>query len=411
MSASTCRGPALIFVVSDGIRGHLSQSRGVAGWLSRFTGSEILELAVPLFSGARKAWLLKWKAKRMAVFSREESARWLRETGAVLLLDGVREKMSARALNGNDVIFISAGSGAAPFCLALAKASGGRSCTIMTPSALGTSPFDFAVVPAHDCPAAGDGNLLVTLGAPNGIFPDELERLGWELRDSYPPVRGHELRWGILIGGDDGNYRISPAWARDVLLPLLHAAECEGADVYVTTSRRTAPETESALEALASGSQSVRMLLLASKDPWNPVPGMIGLCSRLFVTEDSVSMVSEAVTAGKDVVLLRVGKRGRIRAFLQEATAWGVEKKLLPRGLLWGIPRFDRLFLELEERGLLRELGSDHGTGTRQDLPGTGEGMPRLNEARRAACWILEKWTPGDAGGAHGANLSRGERT
>ena len=44
-----------ILILSDGIRGHLNQSRGVAHWLSRLTGAEILESEVPLLTGAAKA--------------------------------------------------------------------------------------------------------------------------------------------------------------------------------------------------------------------------------------------------------------------------------------------------------------------------------------------------------------------
>jgi mitochondrial fission protein ELM1 len=66
----------------------------------------------------------------------------------------------------------------------------------MTPSVLGTAPFDFAVVPEHDHPQKRD-NVLPTLGAPNAIFPDELERQGWELAQKYPPRESgvRENRW------------------------------------------------------------------------------------------------------------------------------------------------------------------------------------------------------------------------
>ena len=44
----------VIVILSDGIRGHLNQSRGVAHWLSMMTGAEILESEVPLLSGAAR---------------------------------------------------------------------------------------------------------------------------------------------------------------------------------------------------------------------------------------------------------------------------------------------------------------------------------------------------------------------
>ena len=55
-------GPLLVFILSDSIRGHLSQSRGIAGWLSRFTGADIVEVEAPRVTGKRRVELLKIKA-------------------------------------------------------------------------------------------------------------------------------------------------------------------------------------------------------------------------------------------------------------------------------------------------------------------------------------------------------------
>ena len=202
-----------------------------------------------------------------------------------------------------------------------------------------------------------------------------------------------ENRWGVLGGGDDANYRVSPEWVRRALGPVLEAGAKADADFYITTSRRTCPGAEAELLRLTEGNPAVRMVLLASKDPFNPVPGMLGLCSRIFVTEDSVSMVSEAVTAGREVFLLRTERQSRCRTALQEATAFMVRKKLLPGTMLWGIPRFDALFSSLASRGFLKEVHYDRlytSIGTSVSLHPDG---PVLNEAKRAAEWIMEKWS------------------
>ncbi len=268
----------------------------------------------------------------------------------------------------------------------------GKSCVLMTPSVLGTAPFDFAVVPAHDYPRF-TRNLLATLGAPNAIFPDELERKGWELAELYPPSEDSEHRWGILVGGDDANYAVTSEWVRRTLAPLFEAAEKQGVDLYVTTSRRTLPEAENALKELAARCPALRMLLLASRDEFNPVAGMLGLCSRLFVTEDSVSMVSEAITAGREVFLLRVGNKDRTRTFLQNLTARLVRNRLLPHSLLWGKPRFDALFAVLERRGFLKEMHQGALLPSSRRSTSLHADGPALNEARRAAEWIVERWT------------------
>lgn len=322
------------------------------------------------------------------------AARWLEEAGAALLLDRARHELAARNCGENSALFLSAGSGAAPFTLALARATGQKCCTLMTPSVLGTAPFDFAVVPEHDHPEKRE-NVLSTLGAPNAIFPDELERQGWELAQKYPPreTGGEEKRWGVLVGGDDANYRVSPEWMRRTLGPILEAGAQADADLYITTSRRTSPGAEEEILRLTEENSSVRMLLLASRDPFNPVPGMLGLCSRIFVTEDSVSMVSEAVTAGREVFLLRTERQSRCRTALQETTAFLVRKKLLPGTMLWGIPRFDVLFDSLKQRGFLNEIKYDTLKFHREGVSFPLADGPLLNESRRAAEWIVERWS------------------
>lgn len=65
-----------ILILSDGIRGHLNQSRGVAHWLSRLTGAEILESEVPLLTGAAKA-RAKAAARALAGGTRRDARDWL----------------------------------------------------------------------------------------------------------------------------------------------------------------------------------------------------------------------------------------------------------------------------------------------------------------------------------------------
>lgn len=385
--------PALVFVLRDRIRGHLSQSGGVARWISRFTGAEVAEMDVPLPVGWERLRLLKWKARFLPSVDGPGAARWLQEAGATDLFERASSELAAKNLPRHSVLFLSAGSAAAPYTLALAKATGQKSAVVMTPSVLGTDPFNFAIVPAHDHPKKGK-NLLTTLGAPNGIFPDELERKGWELAQKWSPSEreGAPDRWALLIGGDDGNYRISPAWVSRAVPPILARAEEAGADVYITTSRRTDPQAEEELTRLARRSSAVRMALSASKDPFNPVPGMMGLCSTVFVTEDSVSMASEAVTAGRAALLLRTERRKGIKRTLQNMTAILVKLNILPTSFLWGPPKFDALFQELIAKGFLNEMNYDIldrsiKTSRSRRLDGPG-----LNEAKRAAEWIVGKW-------------------
>lgn len=258
----------------------------------------------------------------------------------------------------------------------------------MTPSVLGTVPFDFAIVPEHDFPVPSS-NLLVTLGAPNMIRPELLETEGRSLASRFPSRTG--VKWGILIGGDDANYSIPPEWAEEVLKPLLQTAEKEGADLFITTSRRTLPATEERISEMVKDLPNIRLLVLGTREKWNPVPGMLALCSRIFCTEDSVSMISEAATAGRLVRILEVAKKGGVRKTLQEYMERMVKRDMLLPSRLWGVPRFEKMLNAFCLRGFALKF----------DPAFLDEKIPVLeeagvhhsfNEARRAVEWMIQRW-------------------
>ena len=376
----------LLVLLNEGTRGHSAQSRGICAALRRLADVETIELDIPSLKGLQKIKYLKLMAGRLPKVPKPLAEKWLTDAGG----DYLHSQVSA-ALGGEKrpLLFISAGSSAAPYCLALAHVFGGKSCVIMVPSVLGVKPFDMAIVPKHDA-CTGD-NVLVTLGAPNSISADLLEEQKSELLADYPPKRVDA--WAILIGGDDQNYTIAPLWVNKVMPTLLDAAEGADADLYITTSRRTSASAEEALARACVGNPRVRMLLLASQDSRNPVPGMLGHCSKVFCTEDSVSMISESVTAGAQVAVVTVGHRHGVKRLLQEMTEYGVDAKILPLSCLWGVPRFNRMIEDFENQGCLsvitpRNMLDD----LTRFLERPKNCLMPFNEAERAAAWIVSRW-------------------
>ncbi|MDY4033338.1 MAG: ELM1/GtrOC1 family putative glycosyltransferase [Pyramidobacter sp.] len=377
----------LLILLSENTRGHIVQSRGIRGRMQELADFETAEFDVPQLRGAARIKALKLLARRLPKAAPQGAERWLLRAGGKELLDRIAMLNPER----RPLLFLSAGSTAAPYCLALAKRFNGKSCVVMTPSVLGTSPFDMAVVPKHDG-RRGD-NVLVTLGAPNSISPELLESQRRELLSDYPPHQ--KDAWGILIGGDDLNYSIAPLWVNKVLPTLLDAAADANVDLYITTSRRTQAATEMAIAKLCGDTSVVRMLLLASQDSRNPVPGILGHCSRVFCTEDSVSMISEAVTAGVQTAVVTVGHHHGVKRLLQEVTEWLVDARLLSTKRLWGVPRFNRMIEDFENQNYLcqitpRNLNDD----LRHFLERPLDGMNGFNEAEKAARWILDRWLP-----------------
>jgi mitochondrial fission protein ELM1 len=96
---------------------------------------------------------------------------------------------------------------------------------------------------------------------------------------------------GIIIGGPNAVSAMNPIDIARQLEQIF--ALTEGAERWVTTSRRTPPEVERIIEGLPFD-----YMLINSRDPYNPIPAFIQLCDRLFVTSDSASMISECASFG-----------------------------------------------------------------------------------------------------------------
>lgn len=373
----------VIFVLSDGIKGHIAQVRGLASALSKKCGAPVEEAAVPRLGGLRRLELLKVRSFLLPRLSRPGVESWLEDSGGMELRQRFLDALERAGCGPERALILSCGSAAAPFALALSRLCGAKSCTVMTPS-LGLAPFDFAVVPRHDAPPARE-NVFVTLGALNDVDGLRIKEEGKALAKVFPPES--KKRWALLIGGDDANYRISPAWAKRTLSFLLELAKELGADLYITTSRRTLPETERALKELCAPSPVVKMLCLASEDKKNPVYGMLGLATNVLCTEDSVSMISESATAGFCVGVLPVERRGG-KLFQRLAFAL-VKGGFLSERRLWGVPRFDMMIESFCREGLAARLRDKENLCAFLKMPQL-HGR-NFDETEKAACWLLER--------------------
>ena len=106
---------------------------------------------------------------------------------------------------------------------------------------------------------------------------------------------------------------MTEAWMK-ARLDEIFAANA-GAQLCVTTSRRTPAEVESLVDSYPWAYK-----LIYSKDHFNPIPAFVQLAKRLYVTAESTGMLSEACTFGTaEVVALDNLKPGphKFRRFLE----------------------------------------------------------------------------------------------
>lgn len=212
------------------------------------------------------------------------------------------------------------------------------SVVLMQPS-LPTSWFGLCIVPRHDRPRAR-ANIVVSEGVLNTITPSPSRDAG---------------RGIMLIGGPSRHH----GWDERALLEQMMQVLGRTPSVQwlIGDSRRTPRSTRPLLSQLA-GENAAYVPAIDTPPDW--VGRQLTECGRAWVTEDSVSMIFEALTAGASTGVFSVPRR-------RESRVSRAVDDLLQRG---------RAFASTDWQ-------SDEGVATQVDP---------LNEARRCASIVLERW-------------------
>ena len=220
--------------------------------------------------------------------------------------------------------------------LAARRRWGGRIILLMKPS-LPLSWFDLCLVPEHDKPPRR-ANVLVTSGVLNTIQPGAGQSADTGL---------------VLLGGPSRHFK----WDDDELLGQLE--QLRAARPLRRWLLATSPRTPARLLQRLADWSGFECLPFACTDR-AVLAECMARVGEIWVSEDSVSMLHEALSSGARVGLLRVRRTAPNRV-----TA-AVDAML--------------------ERDWLGEPGCWQ--------PGTGPGQP-LNEAGRCAAWLRDRWLTG----------------
>jgi hypothetical protein len=248
----------VIRVLSDGRPGHVNQGVGLATALSRRTGATLQVVPLP-------GSLLRW-ASRFSIAAACEG-----DTPGPELLIGVGHRTHLPLLYA-------------------ARRLGARSVVIMRP----TWPmrlFDLCLVPSHDLPRRiPAANVVATRGALNRI-PEEI------------PAK--QSRGVILIGGPSRHFGWEAAPLVEAIQKIVNARpELEW---VIGDSRRTPADF---LPFLGSRNLRAGLVSHAQTTPeW--LPSQLAAAEEVWVTEESVSMLHEAVTAGARTGMLPMPQRVR----------------------------------------------------------------------------------------------------
>jgi len=197
-----------------------------------------------------------------------------------------------------DLLIASGRKSVAP-AQAIRRASGGRTfCVQIQDPGIAVGSFDLVVAPAHDR-LDGD-NVVTTLGAMQGVDPAALEAARVAFAERVAPLPRPLA--GVLLGGDNAVYRMTPALGETLAAQLRALAVDQGWGLAITPSRRT---PEFVLTAIRSALAGLDVDIWDETGP-NPYLGFLAHADSIIVTGDSVNMVSEAAATGKPVHVVQL---------------------------------------------------------------------------------------------------------
>ena len=269
--------PLTLWLLGDGKPGHENQSLGLAEAIARRTPCSIHR--IPL-AGTRG------------------------------LLGRVRAALRASAGLPRPDLILGAGHATHFSLLWLTRKYRSKSIVLMRPS-LPPAWFDLCIAPAHDFHGGHlQSNVILTCGALNRVAP---------------PATAQRNGRIILVGGPSGTH----GWDAPHLLRVLTEITAQGT-WQLTDSRRT---PAGFADLIRSHLPAVEVFSYQETTPdW--LPGKLAAAAEVWVTEDSVSMIYEALSSGARVGLLptpRLKPSSRVlrgledliaRGFLTQFAAW-----------------------------------------------------------------------------------------
>ncbi|MFP4472434.1 MAG: ELM1/GtrOC1 family putative glycosyltransferase [Candidatus Omnitrophota bacterium] len=300
-----------ILILDDGRTGHLRQSQAVAreiGAVQALSSNEgsSFSRTVPVI------YCSKWSRKALVITA------WL---GPALPLAFcrwmIKRSVTAETFDvlfcGRADIVISAGTSCAPLNRLWSREDGAKNIQILKPGVLPMGVFDQVILPEHDLKdrRGQAGNVTVTKGAPNLIDDAYLESSSRELLGHYSHLKMRDkFRIGVLLGGDTKNYVLDESLVKILVNQLKDVSVQLNADIMITTSRRTSRKVENLLFRELKKDDRCPLLIIANRQNVpEAVGGILALSDVLVVSGDSISMVSEAATAGRRVVVFPVKQR------------------------------------------------------------------------------------------------------
>jgi mitochondrial fission protein ELM1 len=300
-------------ILSDGKTGHLRQSQALAGLAAECLAESQITATVDTVEVSYR------RLGRQGLLLSAALAGKYSCQGCLGCFKGLLSSATYQALVSRKYdCIISCGSALSALNYILARDNLAKSIVILRPSVFSVRKFSLVIMPRHDNPPKRS-NVVVTDGALNLIDDDYLKQQG-ALLGRDPSFRPHPSgRYiGVLLGGNTKDFILKPETVKEMLSQVKNGSLKWNAGLMLTTSRRTPVNVETLVKQECKDFSSQSLLLIANEYNRDyAVGGILGLSSIVVVSAESISMISEAVSAGRYVIVCSSKVDERHRGFLE----------------------------------------------------------------------------------------------
>jgi mitochondrial fission protein ELM1 len=328
-----------ILILSDGKAGHLNQAKAIARIIQRRKKdlkSKDSEIITTIVEVEFKHRLYRPLLDFCTLFGKAHYRRYLSYLRFCL-----RKTTLDKLMQTSANIVISAGSSLSAVNFFIANKNKAKSVILMKPLFINLNRFDLVILPEHDQIKPKD-NILVTKITPNLIdrqyLQEQANNLSNRLQVSSSRFQVNRLNIGVLIGGDTPKYRITSGLINKIILQLKKAAANLNCQLLITTSRRTPRAVERLLKENLVNFSDCKLLIIANeKNIPEAVGGILGLSDIILVSGESISMVSEAISAEKYILVFKPEKKVNVctkqDVFLQKLESENMLRIIQPNNL------------------------------------------------------------------------------
>jgi len=290
-----------VLILSDSKAGHLRQSEAVLKIIKNYYSSIGNSINLKVVEVSFKNYLSKLGLILSSSFAGKYSCQ-----GCLWCIKKFLGEDTYSELKGfSPDVVISCGSALAHINYIVSRENLSKSIVIMRPSILSMDKFDLIISPRHDR-AFKNKNVVITEGALNLIDEQYLR----EQVSALGNIEGGGI--GLLIGGNNKKFTLKKETVAKIISEVKSVSLELKANVFVTTSRRTPEDIEDLIKKEFKSFERCKLLVIANEfNIPEAVGGILGLSRVVICSPESISMVSEAATSKKHVLVFKASGLGR----------------------------------------------------------------------------------------------------